>query len=526
MKKTFAYIRTLAAVLMTSAAFVACNKEDIATAEQTPQVYTLTIDASMDGGAQTRALEFEGTKLVAKWANDETVDVRFGATLLGTLTVSNVSAGGQTCTLSGTLAGTINKYDVLRFHYNYTSPVNESQTGTLSSTAASDYAMAAVTVKSVDGGNITLESEPSFQTQVAVLKITMQDALANKLNATSLKITIGDKDLCTLSPNATAYSENGNGVVYFALPSAHRVYTEGISSIGLDEEELAAATVTFTATVGGNTYIATKTGYPFAAGKYYATTLTMAKVKPDLLSGVFSVSDSKKVSFSKGNLQATYDGYNWTWAFAANQWDYIGNAAGNTMVTATSPFISENATVDLFGWVGASSTWTGVNKYGITSSSATNNKNGYGNVASESLKSDWGALIGLGWRTLSMAEWTYLLATRTVNGGKGADKSYTLNQSVNGKKGMVIYPDNYTGAVYSGDNWASFEAAGCVFLPAAGWRDGTTINNSINDRGYYWSTTPSNATAAKRMFFAGGLELDGDNSRAFGFSVRLVREVE
>jgi len=285
MKKTFKNIRTLAALLIASAAFSACSNEDSAiigeqpaSEQQAPQVYTLTIDASMDGGAQTRALEFEGTKLVAKWANDETVDVRFGATLLGTLTVSNVSADGKTCTLSGTLTGTINKYDVLRFHYNYTSPVNESQTGTLSSTAGSDYAMAAVTVKSVDGGNITLESEPSFQTQVAVLKITMQDALANKLNATSLNIKIGDKDLCTLSPNATAYSENGDGVVYFALPSAHRVYAEGISSIGLDEEELAAATVTFTATVGGNTYITTKTGYPFAAGKYYATTLTMAKV--------------------------------------------------------------------------------------------------------------------------------------------------------------------------------------------------------------------------------------------------------
>ena len=277
----------------------------------------------------------------------------------------------------------------------------------------------------------------------------------------------------------------------------------------------------FSLTVGGNAItLPTKDA---EVGKIYNITRNAI---PGALIGQFSVSSTKKVYFSKGNLQATYDGSNWTWAFAANQWDYIGNAAGNTRVTATSPFISENATVDLFGWVGASSTWTGVNKYGITSSSATNNKNGYGNVASESLKSDWGALIGLGWRTLSMAEWTYLLATRTVNGGKGADKSYTLNQSVNGKRGMVIYPDNYTGAVYSGDNWASFEAAGCVFLPAAGWRDGTTIKNSINDRGYYWSTTPSNATAAKRMFFAGGLELTGDNSRAFGFSVRLVREVE
>jgi len=120
MKKTFKNIRTLAALLIASAAFSACSNEDSAiigeqpaSEQQAPQVYTLTIDASMDGGAQTRALEFEGTKLVAKWANDETVDVRFGATLLGTLTVSNVSADGKTCTLSGTLTGTINKYDVL-----------------------------------------------------------------------------------------------------------------------------------------------------------------------------------------------------------------------------------------------------------------------------------------------------------------------------------------------------------------------------------------------------------------------------
>ena len=315
MKKTFKNIRTLAALLIASAAFSACSNEDSAiigeqpaSEQQAPQVYTLTIDASMDGGAQTRALELDGTKLVAKWANDETVDVRFGSTLLGTLTVSNVSADGKTCTLSGTLTGTIRKEDKLYFYYNYSGTlVNESQTGTLASTAGSDYAMTPVTVKSVEGGNITLESEPSFQTQVAVLKITMQDALANKLNATSLKIKIGDKDLCTLSPSATAYSENGDGVVYFALPSAHRIYTEGISSIGLDEAELAAATVTFTATVGADTYTVTKTGYAFAAGKYYATTLKMAKIIS--LSGRYSSDD--ELVIADGCILTGY-GYNYS----------------------------------------------------------------------------------------------------------------------------------------------------------------------------------------------------------------------
>lgn len=543
MKKTIMNIRTMAALLIASAAFTACSNEDGAVigeqpaATQTPQVYTLTLQAANATGAQHRALELNGTKLVAKWAAGDELKVRninsSYELLGGTLTASNVSADGKTCTFSGTLTGTIAVGNQLALFYHAPSG---TQDGTLESAAAHDQAVANVTVASVDAGNITIsESEASFNTTTAVLKLTLKDGSTNALNATSLKISVDGAEFFTASPTAATYTANGDGVLYFAVPPQDDVVMEiareksgGLLTSELIETwttNLNTHDVTFTATVGSDTYIATKTGYKLAAGKYYATELTMAKVKPDLLSGVFSVSDSKKVSFSKGNLQATYDGSDWTWAFAANQWDYIGNAAGNTMVTATSPFISENATVDLFGWVGASSNWTGVNKYGITSSKATNNKDGYGNVASESLKSDWGALIGLGWRTLSMAEWTYLLATRTVNGGKGAGKSYTL-QSVNGKRGMVIYPDNYTGAVYSGDNWASFEAAGCVFLPAAGWRDGTTINHSINDRGYYWSTTPSNATAAKRMFFAGSLELTGDNSRAFGFSVRLVREVE
>ncbi|MBO7337979.1 MAG: hypothetical protein J6U33_05005, partial [Paludibacteraceae bacterium] len=40
------------------------------------------------------------------------------------------------------------------------------------------------------------------------------------------------------------------------------------------------------------------------------------------LPGAFSVSSTKQVYFSAGNLQATYDATadTWTWAFAGNQW--------------------------------------------------------------------------------------------------------------------------------------------------------------------------------------------------------------
>ncbi|MBR1500642.1 MAG: hypothetical protein IJ616_01595 [Bacteroidales bacterium] len=305
MKKTFANIRTLAAVLMASAALVACNKEHNATAEQTPQVYTLTIQAGMNDGTQTKALELEGTKLVAKWEEGETVEVRKGATLLGNLTVSNVSADGQSCTLSGTLTGDIRREDTMRLYYHRTGLVNESQTGTLASAAESDYAVARVEVDSVDGDNISLKSNPSFETQVAMLKLTMKDGSANLLNATSLQITIGDIAPYTFSPTAATYTANGDGVVYFALPSASRLSAD--SGTSLDVAGLAAASVTFTATVGADTYTVTKTGYAFAAGKYYATTLTMAKIIS--LSGRYSSDD--ELVIADGCILTGY-GYNYS----------------------------------------------------------------------------------------------------------------------------------------------------------------------------------------------------------------------
>lgn len=49
------------------------------------------------------------------------------------------------------------------------------------------------------------------------------------------------------------------------------------------------------------------------------------------LNGAFTINASgDRVVFSKGNLQATYDGTSWSWGFAKNQWDFIGQAVANT----------------------------------------------------------------------------------------------------------------------------------------------------------------------------------------------------
>ena len=265
------------------------------------------------------------------------------------------------------------------------------------------------------------------------------------------------------------------------------------------------------------------------------------------LAGVFSVDASKKVHFSKGNLQATYDGSAWSWAFAANQWDYIGDAEGNNKVWGSTPFVSgysgTSTTVDLFGWVGSSSTWTGVNKYGITTSTATNATDGYGNSTTDDL-SDWGANIGTGWRTLTggaTGEWQYLLNTRTTTSGIRYAKA-----TVNSKSGIILLPDDWDTSYYSlnstntddaayttnnisSDDWTNkLEAHGAVFLPAAGYRSGNSMF-LVGTEGYYWSSTPDESYATKAYHWCFGsskLFISQIDYRNKAFSVRLVRNVE
>ena len=260
------------------------------------------------------------------------------------------------------------------------------------------------------------------------------------------------------------------------------------------------------------------------------------------LSGEFSISDTKKINFSSGNLQATWNGTSWNWHFAEHQWDFIGGipdsnsgnaqeVTGNNLINGDGTVSAANVTVDLFGWVGASNnTWTGAAMYGITNSTTILNVSGYGNNQNESLKSDWGntmspewsTLTGASqteWRTLTMEEWVYILTRSsgsTVNGTENANYTLaTINTDVNsGVNGMILFPNDVTiaageatswgdinnnsawGTKCTSAQWTALAAKGCVFLPAAGTRyradvEGTKdINEWDTAAGYYWSSTP------------------------------------
>ena len=300
------------------------------------------------------------------------------------------------------------------------------------------------------------------------------------------------------------------------------------------------------------------------------------------IDGRFTINgDQAKVYFSQGNLQATYDGSAWSWAFADNQYDYIGNAEGNTKVTDSSPFVSgysgSSTTVDLFGWVGASSNWntnTGVNMYGITSSTATANKDGYGNQRDDALNSDWGTLAitnggntaNSGWRTLTYDEWEWILGPssnpnpgtncRTSSTVGGTENARYAKATVDGKAGLIIFPDSYTHPsdvtaptsininastvaftvnTYDATAWEKMEEAGAVFLPDAGYRNGATVSYA-GGRGGYWTSSPYNKSTVigsndnKKAYYlsissknnANDVKLN-NNDRYIGYSVRLVK---
>lgn len=290
----------------------------------------------------------------------------------------------------------------------------------------------------------------------------------------------------------------------------------------------------------------------------------------------FSASSTKKVVFAPGNLQATYDGTNWSWDFAAQQYNYIGNGSGNTLVQKSTPFISGPGTVDLFYWIGESSTISNYpGTYGIT---VEWQDNSIGTVGVESLKYDWGTLtIGTyapnTWRTLTRDEWDWIIGGRIDrNPGIDCRTASTVEGIANARYvkikikvtdtmdifGLLLFPDEFTvpdgisfkndfkawnyninchNAPWSNTNtydlsqWAALEAAGCVFLPAAGWREGNNptvtapLDANSNRVGVYWANGSYDVKYAYRACFAGDMVSCNYQLRQHGQSVRLVRDV-
>ena len=252
--------------------------------------------------------------------------------------------------------------------------------------------------------------------------------------------------------------------------------------------------------------------------------------------GTFSVSATKQVTFSPGNLQYTQSTN--TWSFASAQYEVLGtdNVIGGTVTSDPEYGYDKSGTaladkVDLFGWS------TSTTNFGVSTSTD------YDDYSDSFV--DWGTnKIGNDapntWRTLTNDEWIYLQS------GRPNASSLRGVAQVNGVNGLIFLPDNWTcpagvtfksgfhssyGVGYyaayqtfTADQWATLEAAGAVFLPAAGCRGGTNVRG-VQSHGYSWSATEYNSYGAYYLNFGSVRAGMSGDSRDRGQSVRLVKDL-
>ncbi len=531
-------ILSMAVLLMASAAvFTACSSDDNITSEQPANPtgkYTMTVQASKDGDATTRALTLDETtsphKLNATWDANEVVLVYQGGSQIGTL-YSAASTTNET-TLTGTLDSAPNAaQDLTLYFHTDATPSYDGQDGTLAKIASTYDFCAPATIATgnftVKGNTASTSSSVSFgANQQSVVKFTLKDKNSEallKAGTVRVQATYGSYGTIFSSefniPGDT-YTTNGDGIIYLAIPTSSPLSTLA-TAIGSTTDAIKSyCRLNITATVGDNTYTYTKNGWPFDDGQYYEITVKMAEVlKPDLLSGVFSVSDSKKVKFSKGNLRYASG----TWSFFNNQYGYYTSYSADAW--------------DKFGWS------TAATNYGMNTSKS--NSTYSGNFVDWGSNSDLQTALGTGWFTLSSAESTYLFNTRSASTVGGTANGRYAKAKVNDVQGVILFPDTYThpdgvtaptgvnatgntgwtGNTYNSTDWSKMESAGCVFLPAAGYRYDSSVDNA-GTNGTYWSATPSDTDSSHYVSFnLNSLTPANSNSRYFGGSVRLVRQV-
>ncbi len=552
MKKNLFTLSALCLATMTLV-FSGCKKENNDPQEPAQvQTYQMSITASKGADNQAngprRVLVLDGNTLNAAWAENEEVTVyntTKGEAMGGTLKAQTSGASTQ---LTGELTGSIAVGDKLTL--KYLSPNYATQAGTIEYISANcDYAVAEnVEVESVDGSTIYTSAEATFVNQQAVVKFTLKNEDGTATIAAKRLVIEVAGETYTVNP-ASATSE-----MYVALP-------------GFENK-----TITLTATVGSDTYTYEKANTTLSNAQYYILTVKMTKqaapaVPEGAISGKFSVSSTKQVYFAKGNLQFTrtstsVDWSTGTFSFMDNQFDYIETGA------VSDDFANETA-IGLFCWATSNINTPVTNTYYYPweTDNAPESSAKYGsgittegvNWATAHANYDWGANtgdLGTGWRTLTQAEWQYLFESRT--GDKAAtvnsvaDCRYTkatINTDGTSVKGIILFPNGGTFAASeftavgspntanvnfttecTTAQWTALQAKGCVFLPAAGYRNGTYVGDVGSD-GNYWSSTSAShswdssidAHAHRVGFTWGGVNLTGSDFRNSGCSVRLVK---
>ena len=301
---------------------------------------------------------------------------------------------------------------------------------------------------------------------------------------------------------------------------------------------------------------------------YYSNSgsaLTVSASDGSGIPGTFSVSATKKVFFSKGNLQYTRattsdDWSTGVWSFMTNQYDVIEteNVSDN---------YAEQTAVSLFGWATSGYNLRNLQSNYYYKPFQTTKSDNYGpegeySITGDYALGDWGIYNsskitnGEGyntWRVLTFEEWDYVFNTRNASTINKVNDARYAKAKVGDVFGIILFPDNYShpnnvalpvgindkygnhwtnststnNNIYSTSDWENMESNGAVFLPASGSRSGATLSY-YNASCYYWSSDHYSTKYAYRIYVsATSVTTSGANAysaRSIGMAVRLVRE--
>ena len=582
MKKTIKAfgLTTIAAM---GALLIGCSKSDdneLVLQQQEIGTVTMTTTINMPGRATTKALTDGGVKTFAAGDRIAVVYENTSSVMVKTESVAlqagDITDGGKTAKISVTVTNP-KANGALKFIYpaamvkadgtvNY--DALENQDGTLATLAANlDFAM-------YDGNFTGLEmpASPSISNRLAIGKFTVK----NNSN---------DEDLTS----SVTYFTIDDGTNYYCVKRS-----AAAGPIYVAMQPISGQDVTMTALAGENVYSKVVASRTLPANKMQEITAKLnINTVPGVLNGQFSVSSTKKVSFSKGNLQWYYGGkshatksaspsttifdsrdYNGgVFLFAGHQWEICSdNNDGNkrtygNISSSVLEAITKEKRIDLFMYASSgfrfydgdyhykpfalcSGYWGSYYAYGPSNA----------DIAGTS--SDWGVFNAIQnggnipdlWRTLTKPEWEYLMNTRA-----NAINLRGLG-TVEGIRGLIILPDGWSGAaitpvtnlidnstpdvfnwganVYTAAQWATMEANGAVFLPAAGTKDPGDNAVKFDNEGdgnagvSYWTSSWVDTNQFAYAFDIGTADDKWKNwrfdhsSRPYGRAVRLVRDVE
>ncbi len=521
---------TIVTALLVLVALTQCKKEEQPTPANGSEAVTITLDLKSNGGTR---VDVNTTTGEVTYQNGDVIYVASGGHYIGTLAYNGTNfTGGITDPIVG---------EPLHFYFlGNVAPAETLAAGTTTtcSVVITDQTEHLPVIEyapsneNYDSGATTYTAMLLNKCALVKFNVTTASEAATCITGMKNKVTVD------FAGNTLTHSQEGNGIITlpagcgekWAILLPQEAVEAGEDGTAYSEDGA------YTGTRGAVPAI-TENGYQTAGIEVSVTTEggTPSGHPEGAINGLFTINaEGDQVYFSQGNLQ--YQASSSTWRFAGSQWDYVG--ADNSNISSTY-----DGWIDLFGW-GTSGYHNVYDNFNVnyqpysTSSAVVHtecNYYGYGpstnmydpNLTGMSAEYDWGVHNAISnggnqaglWRTMTSTEWEYVFFFRSASTVGNTSNARFARATVNGVSGVILFPDVFSVPIYlptplqinnqdasfsvnsySGEGWTALENLGCVFLPAAGGRSGTSISNA-GSYGNYWSSSYESYVSARYMYF-------------------------